>query len=210
LVKLDHVVFAVEDLELAARLFEARYGLASVDGGRHGGWGTANRIVPLGDAYLELIGVMDEEAATESPFGSWMLQTRSQNGRPVTWAIRTTDIDLAASRLGLTVVPGSRDTAEGQALSWRMAGVDRAMLQPGLPFFIEWGPETPFPGDGPVQHRAGRVRISRLDLSIDSKVISSWLGPHDLPISVRPGSGGIERVVLASDGAEIVLSSETA
>ena len=46
--ELDHVLIAVTDLEAAAREFEARHGLSSVEGGRHRDWGTANRIVPLG------------------------------------------------------------------------------------------------------------------------------------------------------------------
>jgi hypothetical protein len=42
---------------------EGRYGLASIEGGRHPGWGTANRIIPLGDAYIELVTVVDDEEA---------------------------------------------------------------------------------------------------------------------------------------------------
>ena len=70
--ELDHVLIAVADLAAAARELEVRHGLASVEGGRHPGWGTANRIVPLGDTYLELIAVVDEAEAAESPFGRWV------------------------------------------------------------------------------------------------------------------------------------------
>src|SRR5438132_3854521 len=69
---LDHVLIAVADLASAGREIETRHGLASVEGGRHPGWGTANRIVPLGEAYLELIAVSDEAEAAQSPFGSWV------------------------------------------------------------------------------------------------------------------------------------------
>src|SRR5581483_1601628 len=48
--ELDHVLVAVVDLAKAARELEARYGLSSIEGGRHAGWGTANRIVPLGNS----------------------------------------------------------------------------------------------------------------------------------------------------------------
>jgi hypothetical protein len=50
--ELDHVLIAVSDLAAAAREIEVRYGLVSIEGGRHPGWGTANRIVPLGETYL--------------------------------------------------------------------------------------------------------------------------------------------------------------
>ena len=60
------------DLAAAAEEIEARHGLASIEGGRHPGWGTANRIVPLGEAYLELVAVVDEAEAAQSPFGRWV------------------------------------------------------------------------------------------------------------------------------------------
>ena len=50
----------------------ADFDLPSVDGGRHPGWGTANRIVPLGDTYIELVTVVDEAEAAQSPFGRWV------------------------------------------------------------------------------------------------------------------------------------------
>ncbi len=57
--QLDHILIAVTDLAAAAEELEARYGLASVAGGRHPSWGTANRIVPLAETYLELVAVID-------------------------------------------------------------------------------------------------------------------------------------------------------
>jgi Glyoxalase-like domain len=51
---IDHIVWGVDDLDRAAAQVQERYGLASVPGGRHPGWGTANRIIPLGPSYLEL------------------------------------------------------------------------------------------------------------------------------------------------------------
>jgi hypothetical protein len=70
--ELDHVLIAVQDLEAAARELEARHGLASIEGGRHAARGTANRIVPLGETYVELITVVDEAEAAASVFGRWV------------------------------------------------------------------------------------------------------------------------------------------
>src|SRR6476469_4083347 len=58
-------MIAVTDLDAAGREFEARHRLASVAGGRHPGWGTANRIVPLGDAYLELVAIVDRHGGPQ-------------------------------------------------------------------------------------------------------------------------------------------------
>jgi hypothetical protein len=57
----DHIVYAVDDLEAAAERLRREFGFASVVGGRHPGWGTANRIVPLGREYVELVAVVDPE-----------------------------------------------------------------------------------------------------------------------------------------------------
>lgn len=48
--RIDHVIYAVGDLEADAARFRDELGLESVVGGRHPGWGTANRIVPLGSS----------------------------------------------------------------------------------------------------------------------------------------------------------------
>ena len=88
--ELDHVLIAVADLATAGREIEARYGLVSIEGGRHPGWGTANRIVPLGDAYLELVTVVDEAEAARSSFGSWVAEASPAFAKPLGWAVRTT------------------------------------------------------------------------------------------------------------------------
>jgi hypothetical protein len=69
-IELDHVLIAVTDLAEAGNAFAARFGLVSLEGGRHPGWGTANRIVPLGSSYLELIAVVDESEAAHSAWGA--------------------------------------------------------------------------------------------------------------------------------------------
>ena len=204
---LDHVLLAVTDLEAAARELQARHGLASIEGGRHPGWGTANRIVPLGEAYLELVAVVDEAEAAQSPFGSWVAAARATAPRPFGWAVRTGAIGPVARRLGLTVAEGSRAAPDGRHLRWRLAGVKQAAAEPSLPFFIEWGPGTRLPGRAKAGHAAGPVRIARLELDGDADRIATWLGAHRLPISVRPGAPAVARVVLAGAAGETVIEA---
>ena len=193
---LDHVLFAVDDLAQAARWFEERRGLASVPGGSHAGWGTANRIVPLGGAYLELIAVEDVQAAAASPFGRWVAGAARAQPRPLGWAVRTRELDAVARRLGLAVVPGGRTRPDGSLIRWRLAGVEEAVAEPALPFFIEWEQGAALPGEALVQHPDGPSRVAKLVVEADRGQLEHWLGPHALPLEVRPGKGGVVSVIV--------------
>jgi hypothetical protein len=205
--ELDHVLIAVADLGAAGRELEARHGLASIDGGRHPGWGTANRIVPLGEAYLELVAVVDEAEAASSPFGSWVAGASPAAARPLGWAVRTNALDDVARRLGLAVAAGSRAARDGRLLRWRSAGVEQAAAEPSLPFFIEWGHGTPLPGRAPADHRAAGARIAELQLAGDAERLEAWLGDHRLPIAVRRGTPALASIRLTGAAAEIVLEA---
>ncbi len=189
-VEIDHVLIAVTDLEAAGRAIEAGWGVRSVAGGRHPGFGTANRIVPLGSAYLELVAVADPVEAAASVFGRWV--AAAATGRPMGWAVRTDDLDGVARRLGLTVSPGSRAAPDGTLLRWRTAGLEQAAAEPPLPFFIAWGAETPYPGAA-----AGGAGIERLVLTGAQGRLEEWLGGLPDRVEVRPGPAAVSAIVLA-------------
>jgi Glyoxalase-like domain len=206
--ELDHVLIAVADLAVAAREIEARHGLASIEGGRHPGWGTANRIVPLGDTYLELVSVVDEAEAAQSLFGSWVARLRSKPAQLLGWAVRTHELDEVARRLGLAIGVGSRATRSGQVLRWRLAGIEQAAGEPSLPFFIEWAQGTPFPGRAPTRHPAGAVQIAQLQVDGDANRLTAWLGAHGLRIAVRAGAPAVASIVLTGPRGEIILDAD--
>jgi hypothetical protein len=205
--ELDHVLIVVKDLAAAGREIEARHGLASIEGGSHPAWGTANRIVPLGDSYLELVAVVDAAKAAENAFGRWVTSGVSSATRPLGWAVRTSQLDELARRLDLPIHAGARTTPGGDQLRWRSAGIDQAAAEPSLPFFIEWAPQTRLPGKTAMRHRAGTVKISRLVLNADPGRLAEWLGEHELPIVVRAGKPAVTTIYVASDAGEIVLGS---
>ena len=167
--KLDHILIAVADLAAAGREFELRHGLASVEGGRHPAWGTANRIVPLGDSYLGGRRSRCKTNALESTFGRWVASGGSSTARPLGWAVRTSQLDELARRLDLDVHAGARATPGGDQLRWRSAGIDQAAAEPSLPFFIEWEPQTQLPGQAAIRHRAGNARIVSLAIDADPR-----------------------------------------
>jgi hypothetical protein len=206
-IELDHALIAVADLAKAGQEFEERHGLASIEGGRHPAWGTANRIVPLGDSYLELIAVVDAAKAAESAVGRWVASGVTDPARPLGWAVRTSYLDEIARRLDLSISAGSRVTPDGGRLTWRTAGMDQAVAEPALPFFIEWAPGTKLPGQAAMRHPAGKARISRLVLHADPNRLAEWLGNHQLPIDVRPGTSALRAIYVSSEAGEIVLAS---
>lgn len=203
----DHVVYAVADIDRAAARLVEDVGLASVAGGRHPGWGTANRIVPLGGEYLELITVEDETVASRSPFGASVLRAVSDGDGWLTWAVRDDRLDATAARLGLTIGAGERTQPDGRILRWRNAGVDDPRRSPELPFFIAWeGPEAMHPGRTPVEHPSHADGIAWIELGGDATAFDRWTDGADLPVRFVGGSGGIGSVaVRTSAGAELVV-----
>ena len=199
--ELDHVLLAAVDLDEASHVLEARHGLTVVGGGRHPGWGTANRIVPLGDAYLELVAAADEAEAACTAFGRWVLAGRASPFAPLGWAVRTANLDGQAARLGLTASDGVRERPDGSVLRWRLAGVDESAAEPFRPFFIEWAPGSSFPGRG----AAGSTHLDRLELSGDEQRLAAWVGDARLPVSVRRGAPAVTAVVLRGDSGELAL-----
>ncbi|MFN8158444.1 MAG: VOC family protein [Candidatus Nanopelagicales bacterium] len=201
---LDHVVAGVPDLDDAAALLLVRYGLISLPGGEHPLWGTRNRIVPLGGCYLELVAVADETVAAGTGFGRWVAAMATGEA-PWGWAVRTSDIDATAARLGLDVVPGERTRPDGLRLSWRLAGVpDDDPSQRLRPFFIQWDEGTPMPGSVAVPHPAGQVTVRSVEAS--GSGLDAWLGAPVPLVDQVPGLGGIERLTLLGDGGDLEIT----
>lgn len=209
--EIDHVVWRVNDLEAAAADVKLRYGLASVPGGRHPGWGTANRIVPLGSSYLELIAVVDPaEAAADATGRDWLDHLAEPEG-PLLLCLRTDAIDAVASRLRLEVVRKSRLRPDGVEVAWRSAGLDVALKKPWLPFFICWDlPPDRHPGRTPIPGGApGAGGISWVQVGASSSELSEWLGGEELPLRLA-GPPRVNAFGAALDGREITLPEGSA
>lgn len=199
--ELDHILVAVGDLDRAAEHLEREHGLTSYAGGNHPAWGTGNRIVPLGDSYLELIAVVDEQTAAATEVGRWVAGGASTTGAPIGWAVRPNDLDATVERLGMPAVDGSRERPDGTLLRWRMAGIDRALDEPELPWFIEWDDHGTYPGtEMPVP-----ARVVRIELEGRARALADWLGPHSLPLDVRNGTVGVVAVELDGPRGAVTL-----
>lgn len=171
--EIDHVIVCLPDLVPSVERFESTHGVTSVEGGRHRGHGTANRLVPLGDTYIELVAVVDETEAAASAFGSWVAGRAVRRGADGL-SIRTDDLDEVCSRLDLEPLAMSRRGSEGEELNWRVAGLER-LISAGLPFFIQWDvPSHLHPGKLVVGHPRGPARLADIVVSGDLDRLGAW------------------------------------
>jgi hypothetical protein len=204
--RLDHVVYAVRDLDEAAARFRRAFGLDSVAGGRHAGWGTANGIVPLGEEYLELIGVVDAREAEATKFGRSLLERTKAGEGWYTIAVASDDVVLIGERLGLEIDAGSRARPDGEVLRWRMAGLEDPRREPWMPFFLTWDvPGSLHPGHARAGHAIGVEGIAWVEVGGDAEQLREWLGDEELPIRVTSGEPGIRRVAVATSDGDLVI-----
>jgi hypothetical protein len=206
-IQIDHVVYAVRDLDAAAERFRRAYGLGSVAGGRHAGWGTGNRIVPLGDQYVELISVVDPEEAAGTTFGRTMLAFLEGGDRSWTVVCRTDELDRIAARLDLEVSEGARTRPDGQVIAWRGAGLDDPRRAVNQPFFIQWDLASPdiYPGRAAADHEVEPLGISWVEVGGDPKELHAWLGDADVPLRVVEGPPAVRAFAVATAGGDVLV-----
>lgn len=204
--QIDHVVYGVQDLETAADRIKQELGLGSVPGGRHPGWGTGNRIVPLGSSYIELLAVVDREEAERDQLGQALLAAVAEGDQFLGWCVSTEDVDAVAKRLDLSVSPGTRERPDGTVLRWRSAGLDGALVEPSLPFFITWDvPPELHPGRAAADHVVDPEGIAWLEVGGDAVRLNKWLEGSHLPVRVIGGPPGVLAIGIAAKSGEIVL-----
>ena len=206
MLRLDHLGYAVRDLDGAAVRFREELGLDSVVGGRHAGFGTANRIVPLGDQYIEIVGAVDEAEARGSAFGRSVLERTAQGDGWLVIVVTTDDVEVEAARLGLEVTTGARSRPDGSEVRWRMTGLDAPEREPWMPFFMTWDiPDELHPGRQRAGHGVPARGLAWVEVGGDPERLRAWLGGQDLPIRVTDAPPGIVRAAVATTGGEIVI-----
>jgi Glyoxalase-like domain len=181
-VRIDHVIYATADLDVAASRVQSELDLDVMPGGRHNGHGTHNRIVPLGGGYLELMAIADPDEAEGSPIGGALQARLADRGDGLwAWAIAVDEIGEVAGRLDQPVTEIAR-----QGLTARLVGVAEALPNPVLPFFIERDEGVRDPG---ASNEAGG--ITWIEVSGDGDALSQRLGDADLPVTVVEGPVGV-------------------
>ena len=204
--RIDHAIIGARDIETVADRLWERHGLASLPGGRHAGWGTHNRIVPLGGPYLEIIGVVDENEALRDPMGRWLIANTATGDPLMGWCCETADIERLSRRLGLALERGGRDRPDGSRLSWRVAGRDAALG--ARPFFIAWDEPDTRPGLLSAPHAVELRGISRVEVGCSAEELDGWV-EDDVPVCPLGTGGGLCAIVIATANGEIRLTGDS-
>ena len=196
LLGIDHLVIAVADPDAASVELEAKLGLVPGGGGRHDRLGTFNRLVWLGDTYLELIGVFDRVSAASSWIGAPTLRALETGGGLATWAIASDDLaaDVAALRdLGSSLaqpVDGERVRPDGRVVRWRLSAAE-PLDRDRPPFLIEHDPTAAewSPADR-AERATGPTRLDVLELGVEGLDLTSQSFLHTVGLRFRPSLSG--------------------
>ena len=175
LTALDHIIIGVHDLDAAAHTFGHGLGLFPSGGGVHPSGGTANRIIVVGDTYLELITIDRPAEAQES------IRERLAKGEGyLNFVLASNDIEAdcqAMRQRGVALLgptPGSLRAADGRSRAWVRADIERPDLTQRYPFLIQ-------------HDSVGEERRQRL---------AGWSTPPEHPLGARK----VLSVTLAVEG----------
>jgi catechol 2,3-dioxygenase-like lactoylglutathione lyase family enzyme len=136
--KLDHIIIGVHHLEQAEALFRQKLGLAVSGGGIHPSGGTANRIIVIGDTYLELIAVRIPEEAQPSMMARLMKGEGYLNVVLASDDIHADSADMA--KRGVVVygpTAGQLTSPDGRTRGWSRTDIERPDLAQRYPFLIQ-------------------------------------------------------------------------
>lgn len=135
---LDHIIIGVNDLERATRIFQQDLGLSVSGGGIHPTGGTANRIIVIGDTYLELITVRNRAEAQQS-----MLDRLAKGDGYLNFVLASNDIYADSEAMverGISIIgpnAGELRSADGRWRGWVRTDVERPDLTQHYPFIIQ-------------------------------------------------------------------------
>jgi hypothetical protein len=203
---LDHLIYAVPDLDAAVEEVFRSLGVRPAGGGRHEGWGTHNAVLGLGDgAYVELLAPDPSQPTPPRPRLAGLDDLAEP--RLVAWAARSDDIEASLERAraaGFDPGPAmamSRTRPDGVVLTWRVTPPP-SEVPAAVPFLIDWG-DSPHPSiDAPAGAQLDRFEIEHPDPERTRASLAA-LG-LDLPVTAGPQA--ILLATLRSDSGVVELS----
>ena len=203
---IDHLIYAVADLENGMDEIERLLGVRPIAGGRHPDYGTHNALLSLGPTtYLEIMApdpdlprpgrglLFDMDNVKESRLARWVL--RSEAIQDAVAAAASAGLDLG------TVQSGSRRKPDGSVLAWQLTDPYAMPLGGAVPFLISWG-ETRHPAK--AAPRAGELIGLRIEHPDPDTVLQAL---EALGVEVDVSAGDTLRIVatIRTAGGEVEL-----
>lgn len=228
MLRFDHLVIAVRDLDAASARFRDELGFDVRPGGRHTGFGTHNAIVRFGLDYLELIAVDEPELARRTSRGALVRFLDQWEMGMCAYALATDDLDELARRArdaGIEMagpLPMHRRRPDGSELSWRLLVPEGDPYFKPWPFFIQWdqSDHARLHTEAPSVHANGALGVTTIQIAVeDLGAASRWYaamgvqldgGAASLPVKISPsetaGHQGPVLIEVSTDKAEADVS----
>ncbi len=150
--KIDHIVYAVADLDRASDRIEEALGVRPIIGGNHPTEGTKNALLNLGDGcYLELLAVDPNNMKIKPP--RWMGIDLIDRPKITRWAIKSNDLKQDLETLQTLqfnsgpIKGGKRKTATGDLLTWELIMTLPSPEIDVVPFMVDWSQSAHHPTD---------------------------------------------------------------
>lgn len=189
---LDHIAIACTDLNAGSAWVEGRLGVPLLPGGAHERYATHNRLLGLGDIYLEVIAP-DPNA---QPRGARWFGLDHVSGPPhaANWICRTSDFAVAPEMVGPAVQMTRGD------LQWQITVPYDGSLPMGgaYPTLLQWALGTTPPADSlpdsgirltrwEVRHPLAHIIAE--DLALDDPRIVFITGPQGFTATFETPNG---------------------
>mgnify|MGYP001812937740 CR=1 FL=1 len=142
--RIDHIVYAVFDLDKSMDDFEELLGVRPIFGGYHKTFGTKNALINLDKGvYLELLAADNSNMDVQKP--RWMGVDVLKEEQITRWALKSDKLENDSRELKKynpkmgQIAKGSRNTATGSLLRWELT-MPLSLLEVELvPFMLDWG-----------------------------------------------------------------------
>ncbi|MDP3197799.1 VOC family protein [Tabrizicola sp.] len=185
MLRLDHLAVSAATLEDGAAWVEMALGVPLAGGGKHPQMGTHNRLLSLGDLYLEVIATDPASARPAHP--RWFDLDHFQGAARLTnWICRTDDLDAALAKAP-SGTGAATDLARGD-YRWRFAVPDTGKLpfDNCFPALIQWQGDL-HPARTLRDHgiRLARLEITHPDAPALQNALTSLADPR-LHIQLGP------------------------
>lgn len=163
----DHIAIGCTDLDEGTAWVEERLGVSLVPGGKHVHFGTHNRLLGMGDLYLEVIAKDPGAPSIGRP--TWFdLDNFDGEPRLSNWICRADDVEKDQAITGPPVALKRDD------LHWQLTVPNDGTLpmDGGFPSLLKWGEGIVPPSQSLPD---SRVRLVRWEVSHPN---AGWLRDH--------------------------------